>query len=75
MIIIINPTFSRRFIRLRSNLRCLTSDFSWRISLVGLGFWVSHYIFVVCLNYSAARQVFRIREAEHIWHRELGTDL
>jgi hypothetical protein len=42
---------------------------------VGLGFWVSHYIFVVCLNYSAARQVFRIREAEYIWHRELEADL
>ena len=37
-------------------------EFCWRICLVGVAFWVSHYIFVVCLNYSAARQVLRIRQ-------------
>ena len=30
--------------------------------LIGGGMWVSHYIFVACLNYAAERQVLRVRK-------------
>ena len=30
--------------------------------ITGGGMWVSHYIFVACLNYSAERQVLRVRK-------------
>ena len=34
----------------------------WVIIFTGGGMWVSHYIFVACLNYSAERQVLRVRK-------------
>ena len=34
----------------------------WVMIVIGGGMWVSHYIFVACLNYSAERQVLRVRK-------------
>jgi len=36
--------------------------FAYEISLVGLGIMVTHYLFVASLNYSAERQILRIRK-------------
>jgi len=36
--------------------------FAYEISLVGLGIMVTHYLFVAALNYSAERQILRIRK-------------
>ena len=35
--------------------------FGWGVSLIGLGLWITSYIFVTCLNAAAESQVFRIR--------------
>jgi len=37
-------------------------EFVWQISAVGGAMWFSHYVFVACLNYTAERQVLRIRK-------------
>ena len=34
---------------------------TWKFCAIGCGIWLSHYIFVTCLNYTAERQVLRIR--------------
>ena len=36
--------------------------YAYQISLVGLGILITHYFFVSALNYSAERQIFRIRK-------------
>ena len=36
--------------------------FAVEISLLGLGIWISHYIFVTAFNFSAERQVLRVRK-------------
>ena len=36
--------------------------FAIEISLLGLGIWISHYIFVAAFNFSAERQVLRVRK-------------
>ena len=38
------------------------NNFAIRISLIGLGILITHYIFVAAFNYSAERQVRRIRK-------------
>merc|ERR1719189_3504923 len=38
------------------------NNFAIRISLIGLGILITHYIFVAAFNYSAERQVWRIRK-------------
>ena len=35
--------------------------FGWGVCLIGLGLWITSYIFVTCLNAAAESQVFRIR--------------
>ena len=37
-------------------------DIVWKMCSIGGAMWVSHYIFVACLNYAAERQVLRIRK-------------
>ena len=34
----------------------------WKMCSIGGAMWVSHYVFVACLNYAAERQVLRIRK-------------
>ena len=34
----------------------------WKMCSIGAAMWVSHYVFVACLNYAAERQVLRIRK-------------
>ena len=36
--------------------------FTIEICMLGLGIWVSHYLFVAAFNYSAERQVLRVRK-------------
>jgi len=36
-------------------------EVTWKFCAIGCGIWLSHYIFVTCLNYTAERQVLRIR--------------
>ena len=36
--------------------------FAIEISLLGVGIWISHYIFVAAFNFSAERQVLRVRK-------------
>ena len=38
------------------------TKFAIEISMLGLGIWVAHYIFVAAFNYSAERQVLKIRK-------------
>ena len=38
------------------------NTFAKRISLVGFGIFLTHYIFVAAFNYTAERQVLRIRK-------------
>ena len=37
-------------------------DIVWKMCSIGGAMWVSHYVFVACLNYAAERQVLRIRK-------------
>ena len=37
-------------------------DFVWKMSAIGGGMWVAHYVFVASLNYTAERQILRIRK-------------
>jgi len=48
--------------------------FAWGMTLVAVGTWIISYIFVTCLNYAAARQVFHIRTEflRSVLHQDIG---
>ena len=48
--------------------------FAWKICILGIVYFVTNYIYTVCLNYAAERQVARIRKRflESLLRQEIG---
>jgi len=38
------------------------TSFAWKLTGLGFGLWIGHYLFVTCLNVAAERQVLRMRK-------------
>jgi len=49
-------------------------DFCVYLSILGGGLWLCHYLFVTCLNYTAERQVLKMRKAffQAVLKQEVG---
>ena len=60
----VSNVFSQKDMNLTSDAQFMDQvlDFVWKMCAVGGAMWFTHYVFVACLNYTAERQILRIRK-------------